>query len=216
MSRSSAPHFETYCSWDLQPSPGSDCDGANDGQVRHTESGTSRVRRPAGGAWWCYVRGEWLGSGASTIRVSDFCFCVGFWASAIEPGAYWSLKEESWNPKDPFWKRSWKYQEPEDTLHVLRDCSAAKEIWKHIIPDNQLFRFFSGTLDDWFNINLDCHDSTNYATYIPIENNLVVDYLAKLSLTRSGLQIFDDAPNEVLKILQQDRASGVFFSFQYD
>ncbi|MBA0806066.1 hypothetical protein Gohar_005538 [Gossypium harknessii] len=55
--------------------------------------------------------------------------------------AYWSLKEESWNPKDPFWKRSWKYQEPEDTLHVLRDCSAAKEIWKHIIPDNQLFSY---------------------------------------------------------------------------
>ncbi|MBA0593315.1 hypothetical protein Gorai_010266, partial [Gossypium raimondii] len=93
--------------------------------------------------------------------------------------AYWSLKEESWNPRDPFWKRSWKYQglqrvkfflwlaskqklltnvecvrrgigqnstcsvcgkEPEDTLYVLRDCSAAKEIWKHIIPDNQLFR----------------------------------------------------------------------------
>ncbi|MBA0656995.1 hypothetical protein Goklo_009311, partial [Gossypium klotzschianum] len=110
--------------------------------------------------------------------------------------AYWSLKEESWNPRDPFWKKSWKYQglqrvkfflwlaskqklltnvecvrrgigqnstcsvcgkEPEDTLHVLRDCSAAKGIWKHIIPDNQLFRFFFGTLDDWFSINLDCH-----------------------------------------------------------
>ncbi|MBA0702873.1 hypothetical protein Goari_026982, partial [Gossypium aridum] len=44
--------------------------------------------------------------------------------------------------------------------------------------------------------------------YIPRENNLIVDYLAKLSLTRSGLPIFDDVPNEVLKILQQDEASG--------
>ncbi|KAK8308955.1 hypothetical protein V6Z11_D02G096100 [Gossypium hirsutum] len=46
-----------------------------------TESGTWRVRRPAGGAWWCYMRGEWLGSGASAIRVFRLlflCWVLGF------------------------------------------------------------------------------------------------------------------------------------------
>ncbi|MBA0718604.1 hypothetical protein Golax_006344 [Gossypium laxum] len=167
-------------------------------------------------------------------------------------------------------------KEPKDTIHVLRDCSAAKEIWKNIIPDNQLFRRY--TLPSWeldfgvsrylgrcsvFEVELwgildrflvllnrgfrrvivqfdnvevvkvlqdeAIMDSRMTLLrriqqimriggqwrirYIPRENNLVVDYLAKLSLTRSGLQIFDDVPNEVLKILQQDKASGVFSHF---
>ncbi|TYH78235.1 hypothetical protein ES332_D04G211400v1 [Gossypium tomentosum] len=49
MNRSSAPHFGTYCSWDLQPSPGSNCDEANDGQVRRTEGGHGVYRVARGG-----------------------------------------------------------------------------------------------------------------------------------------------------------------------
>ncbi|KAA3488041.1 LINE-type retrotransposon LIb DNA [Gossypium australe] len=87
--------------------------------------------------------------------------------------AYWTLKENSWKPKDDNWKVVWNYQgpqrvriflwlvanqrlltnsersrrgithskacpscghDPEDTIHVLRDCWMAKETWKLVVP----------------------------------------------------------------------------------
>ncbi|MBA0688254.1 hypothetical protein Goari_006056 [Gossypium aridum] len=48
------------------------------------------------------------------------------------------LKEESWSPKDELWKKVWKFQGPtlfagyafKDILHVIRDCTLVKEVWK--------------------------------------------------------------------------------------
>ncbi|KAA3469259.1 LINE-1 reverse transcriptase isogeny [Gossypium australe] len=60
--------------------------------------------------------------------------------------AYWTLKENSWNSKDDFWKSIWKYQGPqrvrtlEDIMHVLRDCSTAKDAWKLVVPQKKQSR----------------------------------------------------------------------------
>ncbi|MBA0550508.1 hypothetical protein Golob_021449 [Gossypium lobatum] len=49
---------------------------------------------------------------------------------------------------------------------------------------------------------------------VMVEDNLVADCLAKLSLGwKIALQIYDDAPNEVLEVLQQDKGSDVFEQF---
>ncbi|MBA0631601.1 hypothetical protein Godav_000460, partial [Gossypium davidsonii] len=47
--------------------------------------------------------------------------------------------------------------ETEDILYVLRDCSAAKEVWAPVVPFDQQYRFFSGTLHEWLNDNLCSH-----------------------------------------------------------
>ncbi|MBA0687130.1 hypothetical protein Goari_014689 [Gossypium aridum] len=47
--------------------------------------------------------------------------------------------------------------------------------------------------------------------HIPREQNLVADRLAKFSLNwKSTLQIFDEAPKEILDLLQKDKVNGTF------
>ncbi|CAN1184850.1 Putative ribonuclease H protein At1g65750, partial [Linum perenne] len=40
-------------------------------------------------------------------------------------------------------------REAEDTLHVLRDCRFADQVWRKIIPPERYRSFFSGSLNDW-------------------------------------------------------------------
>ncbi|KAA3487438.1 RNA-directed DNA polymerase (Reverse transcriptase) [Gossypium australe] len=63
---------------------------------------------------------------------------------------YWTLKENTWSPKEDNWKHISRYQECmrgigqsnacalcghefEDMIHVLRDCPTAKDVWMHNI-----------------------------------------------------------------------------------
>ncbi|GAU46467.1 hypothetical protein TSUD_402340 [Trifolium subterraneum] len=43
----------------------------------------------------------------------------------------------------------------ETSLHVLRDCDVAKEIWMVVVPRSVRSAFFGGDLSHWFSINLD-------------------------------------------------------------
>ncbi|KAA3477929.1 magnesium transporter MRS2-1 [Gossypium australe] len=46
--------------------------------------------------------------------------------------------------------------------------------------------------------------------HIPRDQNLVADRLTKLSLNRkSSLHIFEDAPKEILELLQEDKANNL-------
>ncbi|MBA0678450.1 hypothetical protein Goari_019795, partial [Gossypium aridum] len=47
--------------------------------------------------------------------------------------------------------------ETEDIFHVLQDCVAVKDLWKHVIPSDQQNRFFSDNFQIWFSSNLCCH-----------------------------------------------------------
>ncbi|MBA0811377.1 hypothetical protein Gohar_003280 [Gossypium harknessii] len=69
--------------------------------------------------------------------------------------AYWSLKEDHWNPKDPMWKSPWNFKE--STLNVLRDCLAAREVWRQVIPSRFDSRFFTSNISDWLISNLQSH-----------------------------------------------------------
>ncbi|KAA3460139.1 reverse transcriptase [Gossypium australe] len=48
-------------------------------------------------------------------------------------------------------------QDPEDTMHVLRDCLMAKETWKLVVLTEEQPRFFSAPLQTWLISNLNCH-----------------------------------------------------------
>ncbi|MBA0876273.1 hypothetical protein Goshw_011041 [Gossypium schwendimanii] len=69
--------------------------------------------------------------------------------------AYWSLKENHWNPKDPMWKSPWNFKE--STLNVLRDCLAEREVWRQVIPSRFDSRFFTSNISDWLISNLQSH-----------------------------------------------------------
>jgi hypothetical protein len=42
----------------------------------------------------------------------------------------------------------------ETTIHVLRDCSFASTIWRHLIDYSQRGEFFLGTLQSWIDMNM--------------------------------------------------------------
>ncbi|KAK5776256.1 hypothetical protein PVK06_044215 [Gossypium arboreum] len=44
-----------------------------------------------------------------------------------------------------------------DIIHVLRDCSKAKEVWKLVVPSEKQARFFSDLFQIWFSTKLCCH-----------------------------------------------------------
>ena len=44
--------------------------------------------------------------------------------------------------------------EAEDTLHCLRDCPKAHQIWSYFIPHNELDHFFSLDLFEWLQYNI--------------------------------------------------------------
>ncbi|KAK5833829.1 hypothetical protein PVK06_017692 [Gossypium arboreum] len=43
----------------------------------------------------------------------------------------------------------------EDILHVLRDCSTTKDVWKYFVLKSCQELFFSNNILDWVNANLD-------------------------------------------------------------
>lgn len=45
----------------------------------------------------------------------------------------------------------------EYALHAIRDCNAAKVILAQVDPVNKQGQFFSGTLKEWFLVNLHNH-----------------------------------------------------------
>lgn len=48
----------------------------------------------------------------------------------------------------------WCDNKEENTMHVLRDCRLAKEIWVRLLPDHDRVGFFSGNLWEWLELNL--------------------------------------------------------------
>ncbi|MBA0751702.1 hypothetical protein Gogos_000608 [Gossypium gossypioides] len=42
----------------------------------------------------------------------------------------------------------------EDLIHVLRDCPAASEVWKHVFPVELQSMFFTGDLKEWLEMKL--------------------------------------------------------------
>ncbi|KAH1055711.1 hypothetical protein J1N35_033776, partial [Gossypium stocksii] len=42
----------------------------------------------------------------------------------------------------------------EDIIHVLRDCSAAREVWGQVVPLRHNNSFFSSNLSEWTLSNL--------------------------------------------------------------
>lgn len=54
----------------------------------------------------------------------------------------------------------------------------------------------------------------NDGSSIYLEKMTIADQLVKLGLAwQSSLQVFDDAPNEILWALQQDKAHGAFENY---
>ncbi|KAK9291995.1 hypothetical protein L1049_019947 [Liquidambar formosana] len=64
----------------------------------------------------------------------------------------------------------WKHSPSvEDTLHVLRDCSLAMQVWKSIIPPKELSSFFMPNLTDWLDNNLHPPRKGLNAVYLNIQ-----------------------------------------------
>ncbi|MBA0778271.1 hypothetical protein Gotri_006150, partial [Gossypium trilobum] len=86
--------------------------------------------------------------------------------------AYKMMKEDSWNSKDEIWKRIWKLTRPqrvdpsypiyghdsEDILHIIRDCTTAKEVWKQVVPEGYEFSVGEQLTGGWTFLNIDGHD----------------------------------------------------------
>lgn len=54
-------------------------------------------------------------------------------------------------------------QEYEDVLHTLWDCTAARDIWNHLIPLGEHPTFYSGSLFEWMELNLRNQQAVNLA-----------------------------------------------------
>ncbi|GAU51253.1 hypothetical protein TSUD_412460, partial [Trifolium subterraneum] len=57
-----------------------------------------------------------------------------------------------WNLTDPYC--SYCEHMEETTLHVLRDCPLAVEVWQHLLEEEHRGRFFIGQLHQWIDLNL--------------------------------------------------------------
>jgi ribonuclease HI len=57
-----------------------------------------------------------------------------------------------WNLTDPYC--NYCGQMEETTMHVLRDCPLAVEVWQHLLDEDHRGRFFIGQLTQWVDLNL--------------------------------------------------------------
>ncbi|CAI9118064.1 OLC1v1019579C1 [Oldenlandia corymbosa var. corymbosa] len=48
--------------------------------------------------------------------------------------------------------------EVESTLHALRDCQLAREVWMQVVPESRRRRFFHQHAKEWFRTNLEADD----------------------------------------------------------
>ncbi|MBA0615348.1 hypothetical protein Godav_015499, partial [Gossypium davidsonii] len=83
--------------------------------------------------------------------------------------AYKILKEDEWLSRDEKWKYAWKLlervkrelavdpscsiygHESEDILHILKDCTTAKDVWNQIIlvSSDEMMGCNNLSIDDW-------------------------------------------------------------------
>ncbi|KAH1039667.1 hypothetical protein J1N35_041410 [Gossypium stocksii] len=133
--------------------------------------------------------------------------------------AYWTLKENSWSPKDDIWKLIWRYQGPQ----------RAKKVWKLIVPLENWAQHFESSLlgikngarhiqihqhcpEDWVFLSTDravtrIFGNASAGRVVPREYNRVADHLAKISLSwQTSLQISEVPPDAVTTSIQQDKA----------
>lgn len=47
----------------------------------------------------------------------------------------------------------------ETTLHAIRHCLVVKRMWDKIVPSNFTNVFYAWNLQDWINVNLNCHSA---------------------------------------------------------
>ncbi|MBA0586305.1 hypothetical protein Gorai_017049, partial [Gossypium raimondii] len=80
----------------------------------------------------------------------------------------------------------------EDILHIIRDCTAAKAIWRQVIQN--------------FEVSWRVSSSSNVEVMIR-EHNQVANCLAKLALdNKEDLQVFDSPPKEILALIDSDKS----------
>lgn len=57
----------------------------------------------------------------------------------------------------------WCQDANEDVIHILRDCTYAKSMWRKLFPRSYYSNFFAANLSDWFTFNLKLKFGSNFS-----------------------------------------------------
>ncbi|MBA0647056.1 hypothetical protein Goklo_014967, partial [Gossypium klotzschianum] len=122
--------------------------------------------------------------------------------------AHGKIREKSWNPKEAIWQLPWKFQ---DVPHVLRDCPAARDIWKHIIPKDKEMSIGNAFLDSLRGIFVEIvtfsHSKLEEFCGIEVKGGSLVltDFWGFILLLRLS---YETNSMEAIKAIQEQASSG--------
>ncbi|MBA0814125.1 hypothetical protein Gohar_019972 [Gossypium harknessii] len=97
------------------------------------------------------------------------------------------------------------HYELKDVMHALRDCLAARNIWKLIVLDDKMSLFFLGDLHEWFGIPWSANEiikvSYSWAKQYALSNNKATKEASQISppLTSLGSNRVCLSSNGVVK-----------------